>query len=670
MKLKNNHSVFVLLVLFFAIGFYSPQLKAWMGTGMFWKRGQFLFAGNYKSEGITDGTGRFARFNKPMQMTKDSSGNIFIADRSNHCIRKMTPAGVVTTIAGLCGTSGFVNGAGASARFDGPAGIAMDSMGNIYVSEIYNYLIRKIDTSNVVTTFAGKAGIAGNLDATGTAAEFTFLERMTIDSLDNIFVLDFNAIKKITPAAVVTTFAGNVSITGFINATGTSARFNFPAGIAINKSDNSLFVADPNNGAIRKITSGAVVTTFSTGYLFSGIGIDSSGKLLSGSNAVILQISTGGIVTELIGNYTEYGSLNGVGTLASNGVTLDFVFDNSDIPYVSDQTFNIIRKITGGNIINTIAGYSTSGVDDGLGSLARFNSPQFMVKDSSGNFYVTDNGSHTIRKITPRGLVSTFAGQPGVSGSANGTGSAATFNSPTGITIDSSGNLFVADSLNFVIRKITPAGVVTTFAGTVGASGNTNNTGAAARFSGLKGMVIDSSNVIYAIDSNAIRKITSGAVVTTFAGSTGSSGSTNNTGTLARFYIPTGLTIDPANNNLYVVDSYNQTIRKVTSAAVVTTIAGTPGVQGSNDGSGAAAQFYFPIGITFAKNNLYVTDRFNYILRKITLAGVTSTVSDSSAYSVQLGGMYAGVGPAFSVYYANNKLYIISSDCIVVKNLE
>jgi len=221
------------------------------------------------------------------------------------------------------------------------------------------------------------------------------------------------------------------------------------------------------------------------------------------------------------------------------------------------------------------------GSADGTGSAARFNSPAGVARDSAGNTYVADTANSTIRKITPAGVVTTFAGLAGSTGSANGTGSAARFNGPAAVAIDSVGNIFVADTNNHTIRKITPARVVSTFAGLAGSPGSTNGTGSSARFSFPSALAVDTANNIYAADTgnSTIRKITPARVVSTFAGLAGSPGSTDGTGSAARFRFPAGVAVDRAGTgNIYVADTSNFTIRKITPAGVVTTLAGSPGV--------------------------------------------------------------------------------------------
>src|SRR6266567_291130 len=202
----------------------------------------------------------------------------------------------------------------------------------------------------------------------------------------------------------------------------------------------------------------------------------------------------------------------------------------------------------------------------------------------------------------------TFAGN---AFGGNGTGSQAIFNYPGSTAVDGAGNVYVADTYNYTVRKITPAGVVTTLAGLADNDGSTDGTGSDARFSYLFGIAVDNAGNVYVTDSsNTIRKITSAGVVTTLAGTPGVYGSADGTGSAAQFWQPWGIAVDSA-GNLYVADQGNSTIRKITPAGVVTTLAGTAGIAGSTDGTGGAARFYMPYALTVAGTTLYVADTFN-----------------------------------------------------------
>lgn len=354
------------------------------------------FAGLAGSTGSLDGTGTAARFNTPASIAMDGLGNFYVADASNHVIRKITSAGVVTTLAGLAGSAGSTNGQGNAARFNGPSAIAVNSIGTVYVADTYNHVIRVISAAGEVSTLAGSPGVSGAVDGTGTDARFSFPSGIAVDAGTNIYVADSNnhSIRRVTLSGVVTTFAGSLGASGIADGTGGAARFNFPTNMAI-ASNGTLYVADTVNHLVRRISTLAEVTT------------------LAGS---------------------------------------------------------------GGN----------SGSADGTGVAARFNRPGGVAVDSSGVVYVADTSNHTIRRISTANEVTTLAGSTGLPGSADGIGSLARFSEPYAVAVDSSGNIYIADTRNHTIRRtgttsapgflaqplnrVVPVGGTTTF--TVTASGS------------------------------------------------------------------------------------------------------------------------------------------------------------------------------------------------------
>jgi len=310
------------------------------------------------------------------------------------------------------------------------------------------------------------------------------------------------------------------------------------------------------------------------------------------------------VVTTLAGAAGSSGWADGTGAAARFIEPYGVAVDTAGNVYVADSLFHTIRKITATGVVTTLAGNGTFGSADGTGAAASFKNPHGVAVDTAGNVYVADRSNHTIRKITPAGVVTTLAGTAGSSDWADGTGAAARFNNPSGVAVDTAGNVYVADTETFTIRKITSAGVVTTLAGTVNTPGSADGTGTAASFNIPDGVAVDTVGNVYVADTgnSTIRKITAAGVVTTLAASS--------------FNSPYGVAVDTA-GNVYVAETGNHTIRKITSAGVVTTLAGN-GVFGSADGTGTAASFNYPFGVAVdTAGNVYVADTGNYTIRKI-----------------------------------------------------
>jgi outer membrane protein assembly factor BamB len=319
--------------------------------------------------------------------------------------------------------------------------------------------------------------------------------------------------------------------------------------------------------------------------------------------------------------------------------------DGSGNLYVTDPSTNVLHRVTAAGVVSTLAGASGSaGSTDGTGSAARFNQPRSLSTNSDGTSHIADTGNATIRTATAAGVVTTLAGSAGSRGNTDGTGSSATFNGPQAIARDTSGNLYVADTLNHTVRRVTPAGAVTTIAGSAGQSGSTDGSGTAARFNSPSGIAVDSSANVFIADTtnNTIRRIAANSTtVTTLAGLSGVTGSSDGEGSGALFNRPTGLAIDSA-GNVYVADTGNSAIRRVTPAGSVSTFAGLPSIAGMQDGTAFGAYFNQPQAIAFdSAGNLWVADTGNSALRRISTSGRVTTLSLTTGSG---GGSTGGTG--------------------------
>ena len=310
--------------------------------------------------------------------------------------------------------------------------------------------------------------------------------------------------------------------------------------------------------------------------------------------------------------------------------------------YVADSYNNAIRKVTSAGSVTTLAGRPGSiGSNDGLGSSARFYYPQSIAIDAKSNLYVADGWNYTIRKITPAGLVTTLAGSSGRPGSADGIAQTAQFGYLSGIAVDLIGNVYVADVWNKSIRKVTPAGEVKTLAGNAGLVGSADGVGRAARFGYLSGVAVDHGGNVYAPDlwDKTIRKISPDGTVTTLAGTSGHAGKTDGTSRSAQFNNPLGISVD-GDGNLYVSDE--GAIRKLTPDGMVTTLAGNSGNQGNADGEGDEARFGNPVGVAVdSTGDIYVADSVNFAIRKVTSRGVVTTLVHGLGIPVAGGALFS-----------------------------
>jgi uncharacterized repeat protein (TIGR03803 family) len=304
---------------------------------------------------------------------------------------------------------------------------------------------------------------------------------------------------------------------------------------------------------------------------------------------------------------------------------------------ITDPEFEIVT----GN--QDLGGPNIPGFTNGSMGDARFNGPRGIALRPNGDGFLADTGNHVIRLVA-NDAVTTFAGTANVAGESNGTGTAASFESPEGMALDTLGNLYVADTGNAMIRKITALGVVTTFAGTADQIGNTNATGAAARFNQPSALCFDPAGNLYVVDrgNHTIRKITPAGVVTTLAGKADTAGHKDGGGIAALFNTPRGIVYEPVAKALFVTDSGNNVIRKVTLTGTVTTHAGSPGVEGYADGLLANARFIEPMGIATVGNGILIVG--DKVLRQINPNGVVGAVTGY----VDLNGLDQPVALAFN----------------------
>ncbi|MEI6092771.1 MAG: hypothetical protein WCQ47_03715, partial [bacterium] len=531
------------------------------------------------------------------------------------------------------------------------------------------YTLSTSGSSLHVSHFVGSIGGRGSDDGTGSNANFNNPQDITSDGT-NLYVADTgnNIIRKIIIATgEVSTFAGSPGQTGSIDAIGSDARFSRPSYITTD--GTNLYVVDlvgESSAIIRKIVIATAEVTTLAGSVIS------EGASLSCNSGVINGISN--IAQIFTNNFLALGWGDGIGVNARFFNPKGITTDGTNL-YITDSDIHTIRKIEITTAtVTTLAGTNgESGSNDGTGVNAKFSYPSGITTDGT-NLYVSDTNNLNIRKIViSTGVVTTLAGTAGEIGSLNGTGSNARFYLPNGITTDGT-NLYVTDTANRTIRKIEIAtATVTTLAGTVEQRGSNDGTGTNAKFWTPYGITTDNDNLyVTDIGNHTVRKIViSTGVVNTLAGEAEESGSLNGTGANARFNYPNGITSD--GTNLYVTDSANNTIRKIEIAtATVTTLAGTAGASGSNDATGVNARFYYPNGITTDGTNLFVADTGNSTIRKIVISsGEVTTLAGSAGDSGFLD--EAGTNAKFNYPYGvttdGTNLYVADTNNQVVRKI-
>lgn len=595
-----------------------------------------------------------ASLNVPTDVTVDATGNVYIVDQGNHRIRKVTPDGTIRTVAGS-GSPGFSGDGGPAvqATLNSPSAIKIDKAGNILIADRDNHRIRKVNaTDGRITTMAGNgnAGFGGD----GQQALVASLNKpsgVTVDASGNIFVADKDnhRIRRVSADGMISTVAGS----GTLGYNGdvlpaTEARLNFPSAVAVD-ANGLLLIADYWNFRVRRVNlrdnsirtltgtgndrfggDGQVAATASVSFP-AGITADATGNVFitDKGNQRIRKINQATAIIQTVAGSGNVGfcgdGLKAEGACFYNptGLTVD---DKGNF-YLVDQGNQRIRRISKEGIVGTLAGNGQQDFsgDGGTAVAASFRYPTEVAVDASGNVYVSDQFNNRIRKVNATsGLVSTVAGSgglPGYSGDG-GPATSAKLYSPIGLAVDAKGNLLVADSWNHCIRKVTQDGIISTIAGT-GTAGFDGDGGRAvdAQLSNPTGVAVGLEGSVYVCDrgNHRVRKIAPDGKISTLAGK-GTAGFSGDQGiaTSASLKEPTGVAVD-AKENIYLTDTGNNRIRRVGSAdGIITTVAGTGKAGLSGDfGPALDASFNRPVSITIDRSGyVYVVDQYNHRVRR------------------------------------------------------
>ena len=550
------------------------------------------FAGGTTGFGGDGGAATAARLSSPKGIAVDAAGNVYISDTENHRIRKVTTDGIIKTIAGtsLLGFSGDGKPA-VGAQLNSPVGIASDGPGNLYVADQSNYRVRKISVTGIISTIAGD-GSPGNTGNGGAAtmARINSVAGMNIDANGNVYFTDtgVSTVRMVTPGGLIRLVAGNGTYGG--NGDGgpaASAQLANPTGVAIDAS-NSVYIADKDNHRIRKVDPAInKMSTIAGATHFSGDGGQAAGAIM----------------------HYPFGVL----------------VDRSGSILVSDTFNHRIRKISVAGVITTIAGTGERGTtgDGGPAVLATLRYPQYLTQDAAGNTYFSDNANSVVRKINSTGTISRFAGRfQGFSGDG-GQADATDFGSIDGLAADAQGNVYISDGKNNRVRKVNPNGVVSTFAGS-GSGGFDGDGGlaSAAQLLNPTSIAVGPEGSLYIADylNNRIRKVSAAGIITTFAG-TGVNGYSREGGQASATDMgtPDALTFDNA-GNLFLAQQRYALIRMISPAGIVSRAAGNNTYGFSGDGgpaTNAAVTYTTTMAANSSTGDIYIADQSNHRIRKL-----------------------------------------------------
>jgi sugar lactone lactonase YvrE len=630
-----------------------------------------LLAGQLGGQGWVDGSLAAAHFADPWALLGDGHGHLYLAD--GQTLRAVDLAGgTVSTLAGSFGVVGGSDGPGPQTTVNTPSGLAL-YQGALYFTDTENHTLRKIDLgSGVVSTVAGVFEQPGAVDAVGTAARFQEPEGLALDGSGNLYIgdTDNNTVRAMSLATgAVTTLAGTAGVSGSDDGVGAAARFDKPKAMVWDGGAN-LIVIDSVNNSLRRveIASGTVSTLVTLPTLPQGLTFDGADLLVSLADDRLVRVDgQSGVVTPLAGAAGQPGFADG--TDARLDYPAGLFNDGAGTVYIADEGNAALRTLTlSTSSVATYAGAKSSGSADGAGGDARFFAPQGLAAGDDA-LYVADTTNNTIRKVvTASGETTTVAGLAGAPGSADGAAGDARFNAPEGLALDGAAQLlYVADSNNRRLRRIDlGSGLVTTLSPqpAAGDAFTSFDSPAGLALDGGRLFVADYGNdALFAVDLDK-------GLVSTLAGRIGTPGSSDGVGGKAGFYGPLGLAAD-GRGNLYVSDDLNHTVRKVALASgAVTTLAGQAATPGTSDGTGSAAQFQYPAGLTAnSVGDLFVADSLNNTVRHIDAAGgaVTTVIGTLHASGVRLGALPAQLThPATLILTPAATLVVVSENSLLL----
>ncbi|MBS1854741.1 MAG: hypothetical protein JST11_05200 [Acidobacteria bacterium] len=633
-----------------------------------------------------------ASIGDPARVIADSAGNVYFS--SLHSIFKVDPSGTLTRVAGN-GRAGYSGdqGSALSAQLDTPMGMAIDAAGDLYVADAGANVVRRISGGIISTAAIGlsqpfdvaldargflyvadsgnqrvvRVGADGTLGDVVAGATLNHPEGLAFDSAGNLYIADtFNGVvRELTPDGRLTTVAGNGSIGVFAGDDGpaASAAISLPIAVTLDSRGN-LYIADFGNGRVRMVSGGIISTVAGStngapvaegelavntrlegptgvavapeGTLYFTEGGIGSGSGLAKGDYRVWMVPSSGVLRKLAGTGAPSDSGDGAAASAAQlNSPSALAFDGAGNLYVADSSNQRIRVISPGGVIATALGTGATGfaVEYGNPAGAQFNTPRGVAATPSGSILVADTGNNRVRRYDPGGNIYTYAGNG--NGSYYGDGLPATtasVNHPEGIVLDAAGNLYIADTVDNAVRKVTPAGVISTIAGT-GLPGFSGDGGPAAKaqLNAPRAVAVDGAGNVYIADTanHRVRRIDPNGVISTIAGN----GATDllpgdAAGTASSLSSPRGLAVDAA-GNVYIADTGHNRVRKLFPSGAITTIAGYDGAccYAGDGGLATAARLNQPAGLLLdAAGNLYIADSGNNAIRLLRPVGTTVSI--------------------------------------------
>jgi uncharacterized protein (TIGR03437 family) len=627
----------------------SPYLRYGIGT--------VAGSGNLGDGGPATG----AQIGTIQGITADRWGNLYLSDTDHHRIRKIDATGTITTVAGT-GTAGFSGDGGPaiSAQLNLPYGIAVDLAGNLYIADLNNNRVRRVTPDGTIDTYAGTGGQGSTGDGgPATSAQMLTPRNLAVDSAGNLYISEFGGhrVRRVTPAGRISTVAGT-GVAGYRGDGGaaTAAQLAFPAGLALDR-QGTLYIADTQNQCIRKLLPTGQISTIlggDTSYSLVtpvAVAVDLAGDIfVADSTTVVEEYSAAGAWTMAAGtNDAGFSGDGGPAAAAQLARPRDLAVDLGGNLYIADR--DRVRRVDAKGVIHTVAGDDYQHVigDGASATAAELYLPSGMALDHAGNLYIADTGASRVRQVSPAGIISTAAGTGVASPGGEAAPAAATpLLTPTGVAVDQFGNLLIVETDAHRIREITADGRIRTIVGT-GEAGMSPETlpPTETQLHGPRGLCLDSAGNLFVVDTlnhRVLQVPPEGTVVTAAGNGAAGEGGDGGAARLAQLNQPSACAVDTA-GDLYIADTYNHRIRKVDTMGMISTVAGA-GVAGSggDEGPATAAGLDAPRGVAADDNgNIYIADTGNHSVRQVTPDGVIHTIGGTGA-----AGFAGDDGPALS----------------------
>lgn len=630
-----------------------------------------LLAGTPGGPGFADGQGQAARFTNPGGLLREADGSLLIGDRQNAVIRRVSPDGRVTTVAGRVGEHGYIDGPSDQARLNNPGALARDATGRVYVAE--STVIRVIEVDGRVGTLAGAPSAYGSEDGQGSAARFSGVQDLLVDTDGQLLVLDSGinqTLRRVSPEGRVSTIAGLAGQLGSSNGKGDAVRFRYLSAMAMDAA-GLLYIADENT--IRRVDRTGEVSLYAGapqshghndghrlqarfGYS-SALGFDLEGRLYIASSGLMRRVDTDGSTITLAGGADNRGAdRDGVGAAATliQPTAMRLLADGSGFAFV-DPWSHTVRRFGLNGAVSTLAGLGPQYQElDGPAAASRFGLLFGAAADAQGRVWINPGTlERGLPRLDPDGQVRRLLmGNPNI------------YNARAMI-VDRAGDLLFADGNGQIVRIAAANGTLTLLAGSqTDGHGYRDGGYAQAQFRQPQGLAVDEQGRTYVADTynNVIRRINGDGQVVTWAGLAGSCGHQDGSRELARFCYPGPMVFD-AQGNLFVSDEGSHVVRRISPAGEVSTVAGTPFSPGM--ANGLVSRLQRPNALAFdGAGNLYIGDGGNALVRRLTPQGFVSTVMGQQGSRVLRPGQSLNFVSGLTLL-PNGRLVVVSEHALV-----